>query len=90
MAGGRILLEGEPGALIGKLQGKLWRRVVEPTEVASLRERLPIVSTRMIAGKTEIRVVGADRPDSMEPAEPNLEDVYFATLADHGVDVVVE
>jgi hypothetical protein len=44
----------------------------------------------MIAGKTEIRVVGAQRPDAMEAAEPNLEDVYFATLAEHGVDVVID
>jgi ABC-2 type transport system ATP-binding protein len=90
MADGRILLEGEPATLIDKLQGRLWRRLVAPAEVPLLRERWPIVSTRMIAGRTEIRVVGATQPDSMEPAEPNLEDVYFATLAEHGVNVVVE
>jgi len=90
MAEGRILLEGEPAALIAKLDGKLWKCLVAPTEVAALRERLPIVSTRMIAGKTEIRVVGAERPDSMTSAEPNLEDVYFATLAEHGVNAVIE
>jgi ABC-2 type transport system ATP-binding protein len=90
MANGRILLEGEPAVLIRRLDGKLWKCLVEPTEVASLRERWPIVSTRMVAGKTEIRVVGSAQPDSMVPAEPYLEDVYFATLAEHGVDVVVE
>jgi ABC-2 type transport system ATP-binding protein len=90
MADGRILLEGEPAALIDKLSGRLWKRLVAPSEVASLRERWPIVSTRMIAGKTEIRVVGSERPDSMEPAEPSLEDVYFATLEEHGVNVVLE
>jgi ABC-2 type transport system ATP-binding protein len=90
MANGRILLEGEPAALVGKLDGKLWKRLVAPTEVASLRERWPIVSTRMVAGKTEIRVVGTAQPDSMDPAEASLEDVYFATLAEHGVDVAIE
>ncbi len=90
MADGRILLEGEPASLIERLEGRLWKRIVASAEVAALRESLPIVSTRMIAGKTEIRVVGAQQPDQMEAAEPNLEDVYFATLAEHGIDVVID
>ena len=90
MGDGRILVEGEPGQLVAKLQGKLWRRLVEQADVAELRTRLPIVSTRMIAGKAEIRVVSDDRPEAMEPAEPDLEDVYFATLKSHGIDAVLE
>ena len=86
MANGRILVEGEPATLIGKLAGRLWKQLVAPHEVATLRERLPVVSTRLIAGRAEIRVVGVERPDSLEPAEPTLEDVYFATLQQHGVD----
>lgn len=90
MADGRILLEGEPTALINKLAGRLWKCLVAPSELAALRERLPIVSTRMVAGKTEIRVVGSERPDSMEVAEPGLEDVYFATLEQNGVNVALD
>jgi len=89
MANGRILVEGEPAALIAKLDGRLWKQLVAPGDVAALRGRMPIVSTRLIAGRAEIRVVGADRPDALEPAEPTLEDVYFATLAQHGVDVAL-
>ena len=90
MADGRILLEGEPAALINKLAGRLWKRMVETADVAPLRERLPIVSTRMFGGKTEIRVVGSERPDGMDVAEPSLEDVYFATLAENGVNVAID
>jgi ABC-2 type transport system ATP-binding protein len=90
MAGGRILVEGEPAALIDKLAGRLWKQLVAPGDVAGLRERLPIVSTRLVAGRAEIRVVGSERSDSLDPAEPTLEDVYFATLAQHGVNVVLD
>ena len=90
LGNGRILVEGEPAALIAKLEGRLWKQMVAPAEVATLRERLPIVSTRLIGGRTEIRVVGAERPDSLDPAEPTLEDVYFATLQQHGIDVALE
>lgn len=90
MADGRILVEGEPAALINKLAGRLWKQLVAPGEVASLRERLPIVSTRLVAGRAEIRVVGSERPESLDAAEPTLEDVYFATLQQHGVNVVLD
>ncbi len=90
LGNGRILVEGEPAALIAKLEGRLWKQMVAPAEVAALRERLPIVSTRLIGGRAEIRVVGAERPDSLDPAEPTLEDVYFATLQQHGIDVALE
>ena len=90
MADGRILLDGEPAALVDKLAGRLWKRMVETADVPGLRERLPIVSTRMSGGKTEIRVVGSERPDSMDVAEPRLEDVYFATLAENGVNVAID
>ena len=90
MADSRILVEGEPAALIEKLAGRLWKKLVAPGDVASLRERLPIVSTRLVAGRTEIRVVGSERPDSLDAAEPTLEDVYFATLQQHGVNVVLD
>ena len=90
MAGGRILVEGEPAALIDKLAGRLWKQLVAPGDVAGLREHLPIVSTRLIAGRAEIRVVGGERPAGLDPADPTLEDVYFATLAQHGVNVVLD
>jgi ABC-2 type transport system ATP-binding protein len=89
MGDGRILVEGEPAALIGKLDGALWKQMVAPAEVALLRPQLPIVSTRLIAGRVEIRVVGSERPDGLEPAQPTLEDVYFATLTQHGIDVAL-
>ena len=90
MGNGSILVEGEPAALIGKLEGRLWKQIVPVAEVAALRERLPIVSTRLVSGRAEIRVVGAERPDSLAPAEPTLEDVYFATLQQHGINVALE
>ena len=90
MGNGSILVEGEPTALIAKLEGRLWKQIVPVPEVAMLRERLPIVSTRLIGGRAEIRVVGAERPDSLDPAEPTLEDVYFATLQQHGIGVALE
>jgi hypothetical protein len=60
-------------------------------DVAGLRNKLPIVSTRRIAGEIEIRVVSENQPEGdLQPVAPNLEDVYFATLLQHGMDVEVD
>ncbi len=91
MGDGRILVEGEPQALTARLEGKLWHKVVPMAQAQSLRLSLPVVSTRLIAGQTEIRVVAESQPEGgLTPAEPSLEDVYFATLAQHGLNVELD
>jgi ABC-type multidrug transport system ATPase subunit len=83
---GRILLEGAPDHLVGRLQGRLWRKVVSMEEARVWRQDLPVVSTRLVAGQVEVRLVAEQPPrDDLAPAEPNLEDVYFATLLEHGL-----
>src|SRR5262245_16553825 len=89
MAGGEILVHGEPQALVDKLHGRLWKVEVAREDADALRQQLPVVSTRMIAGRMELRVAGETCPaEGMTLAAPTLEDVYFATLAQHGIDVI--
>ena len=49
MGDGRILVEGEPQALIAKLSGRLWSKQVGMEEAPVLRRSLPVVSTRLVA-----------------------------------------
>ena len=82
MAGGRILANGAPGELVGELEGRLWRRLVDRGTPLDAFES--VVSTRRVAGQLEIRMLANARPDGAEPAAPTLEDFYFATLHAHG------
>jgi ABC-2 type transport system ATP-binding protein len=80
LAQGRVLLSGEPGALVAQLDGRIWRKVVARTEVAGYQASMPVLSTRLAAGRSIIHVLGDQSPgDGFEPAEPDLEHVYFAT-----------
>ena len=91
MGEGRILVEDEPQLLMQKLEGKLWSKVIPTEQVATLSKSLPVVSTRMVAGQTEIRVVSQDQPDcAMALVSPTLEDVYFATLHQHNLQAELE
>ncbi|HEX4949066.1 MAG TPA: ABC transporter ATP-binding protein [Blastocatellia bacterium] len=84
MGRGRILKVGEPLQLMRALNGRLWTQVVNREEVAEMRARYTVLSTRLKAGATEIRVLSDTQPENMQPTTPDLEDVYFSTLIAHG------
>jgi ABC-2 type transport system ATP-binding protein len=83
MGGGRILKVGEPLQMIGEMDGKLWTQVVNREEVEEIRACHTVLSTRLKAGSTEVRVLSDTQPEGMQPATPELEDAYFSTLIAH-------
>ena len=78
---GRILLETEPLSAQAELNGRLWRKLIPKTELASHEARFDVLSSRLVSGRTQVRVVAEAAPDDQfEPVEPTLEDVYFGAL----------
>jgi len=85
LAGGRVLLTGDPRTTVDMLRGRIWKKIVERDELAAHEKDWAVISTRLVAGKTAIHVVAPDRPDaSFEAVPPDLEDVYFSTLRSSG------
>ena len=81
---GEILLEAEPLGAIERMKGKIWRRVIEKGALAEVERTHAVISTKLLAGRTVVRVYGLTAPGpGFEPAEPDLEDVYFSTMAGH-------
>jgi ABC-type multidrug transport system ATPase subunit len=79
---GEILLEAEPLGAVADLRGRIWRRVVSKQEMAALEHEHAVISTKLLAGRTVVRVFSDGRPGAgFEPADPQLEDVYFSTMA---------
>jgi ABC-type multidrug transport system ATPase subunit len=84
--GGRILLEGEPLGAVAALRGRVWRQVVDRDALPAIESAHAVISTKLLSGRTVVRVHAPTTPgDGFEPAEADLEDVYFCTLAGHGV-----
>jgi ABC-2 type transport system ATP-binding protein len=81
---GEILLEAEPSRAIDELRGRIWRRNVSRDELPALEQQLPVISTKLMAGRT-IAHVYADAPPgaSFEAVEPDMKDVYFSVMARH-------
>ncbi len=82
MAGGRILAQGAPAALIADLEGRLWRKLINRGEPVEAQGQ--IISTRRLSGQLEVRVLADTHEEGATPAIPTLEDCYFATLRAHG------
>jgi ABC-type multidrug transport system ATPase subunit len=79
---GQVLLESHPQAAIDEVAGRIWTKAIEAAELPSYRQRLAVVSTHLVAGRTQVRVQSEAAPDaSFVPTEANLEDVYFLKLA---------
>src|SRR5262245_35858169 len=89
MGRGRILKMGDPLQMIREMNGKLWTKVVKREEVAELRASHTafgtVLSGPVKADAMEIRVLSDAQPEGMQPAAPELEDVYFSTLIEHNL-----
>jgi len=78
---GRIVLQTRTMDAIGALEGKVWEKEILKSEIPQYQEKYDMLSSRLFAGKTFIRIHSAGDPGGGFAARPTtLEDVYFHTL----------
>ncbi|MDX5420123.1 MAG: ABC transporter ATP-binding protein [Hymenobacteraceae bacterium] len=79
---GKILLQTKPQHAIESLRGKIWRRVIDKAELPQLELEHAVVSTKLFGGRTVVHVYSDTVPGvNYDLVEPDLEDVYFCTMA---------
>jgi ABC-type multidrug transport system ATPase subunit len=82
--GGEILLEAEPARAVEGLRGRIWRRTVSREALPAVEREHPVISTKLLGGRTVVHVYGETSPGAeFEPVEPDLKDVYFSVMAGH-------
>lgn len=85
LAGGRILAEGAPPDLTGKVRGRIWMKSVPRGELPAHRERYRPISTRLLAGRTIVHILSDRDPgNGFAAVDVRLEDAYFAALSTKG------
>ena len=81
---GEILFAGEPARAIAELRGRIWRRTVSRDELPAMERDLPVISTKLLAGRNVVHVYAAAAPGvEFEPVEPDMKDVYFSVMTGH-------
>ena len=78
---GQVHSQGKPADLIANIEGTLWSKMVTKDQTAQYKTKFNVISERLITGNTQVIVQSEFQPEiGFEPVQPNLEDVYFATL----------
>src|SRR5580692_6915150 len=79
---GKVLFAGAPDRAVQTLEGKVWRKSIERDQVKDYSSRMSIISNKLVAGRPQIHVFADAQPeDGFIPVAPDLEDVFFASLA---------
>jgi len=78
---GRVRAAGEPMALVAALNGRVWRKPIERSQVADYQQRFQVISMHLFGGRNVLHVLHDTEPEpAFEPVAPDLEDLYFATI----------
>ena len=78
---GRVLFSGNTDDALAQINGKVWEKRIEKTDLDDLQKNLTVISTKLVGGKPLVDVFSNDNPgNGFKSAEENLEDVFFAKL----------
>ena len=81
LANGKLILKGKPANLTAKLNGQVWLKVIDRTDLQHYLAEFAVISTRIVTGKIHIYVLCSHQPaEGFEPFYPSLEEVYFSAL----------
>jgi len=81
LSDGKIIIQGNPTELVNTLEGKIWSKIISKKDLQAYKSAFDVISTKLVAGKTQIRVLSNARPEEgFELITANLEDFYFTTL----------
>jgi ABC-type multidrug transport system ATPase subunit len=79
---GRLLYSGSPEKALSALNGKIWSRFIQKSEVEAFAKNYRVISTRMVSGRPLIHVYSEGDPgDGFSAADVDLEDVFFSKIA---------
>ena len=78
---GEVHLVGEPIQLIKKLDQKVWKGLIEKSELVEIEKENDVISSRLYLGKVQVRIFSeSPMQNGFESVNPEIEDLYFATI----------
>lgn len=78
---GQVVREGKPQEIIDNLQGKLYQKTIQKSELESYKETYQVISQRLYQGNQIIHIISETHPGSdFKAIDANLEDVYMSQI----------
>ncbi|RYU90706.1 ABC transporter ATP-binding protein [Mucilaginibacter terrigena] len=79
---GTILLEAQTDKAVADINGKIWRKLIDKSMLAGLAQEHQVISAKFLGGRTMVHIYSLANPgNDFEKVEPDLEDIYFSTMA---------
>lgn len=79
---GQVLYAGTPDAALLQLEGKIWEKAIQKTELEDYQSRFRVISSKLVAGKPIIHVWSEEAPgEGFRGTAAGLEDVFFSKIA---------
>jgi ABC-2 type transport system ATP-binding protein len=78
---GQLVLNDKPQSAIQKIEGKVWSKRIEKSQLPDYEDKFTIISSKLVAGIPEVHVLNDTKPDeSFKPVDVDLEDVFFSQI----------
>ncbi len=78
---GKVVLQGNPLQLIEQLNGKVYQKSIQRTEVAAYKKAYQVVNDKLFLGKPIIQIISEENPgNGFTAVEATLEEVYFSQI----------
>ena len=78
---GQVFYAGTPDAALDTLEGKIWKKSIQKSEIDAYQADYRVISTKLVSGKPLIHVYSDEAlSDGFVAAEASLEDVFFSKI----------
>ncbi|MEY4926822.1 MAG: hypothetical protein RI894_1258 [Bacteroidota bacterium] len=77
---GKVLFNGSPQNAVGLLEGKIWEKSIEKSELVQMAETHQLISNKLVAGKPLVHIHSETQPEGFRSVQPDLEDVFFTLI----------
>ncbi len=78
---GEVLLKGNPLAVIQQIEGKVYEKAVQKSELEDYKQNYNVISEKLFLGKPILHILSDNNPgNGFKPIEASLEDRYFSEI----------
>jgi ABC-type multidrug transport system ATPase subunit len=79
---GEVLYSGNPEQAVHELNGKIFSKEINQSELPDYQKKYNVISTQLKSGRLHIRILQENDPvEGFSQTDANLEDVYFSNIA---------
>ncbi len=80
ISGGTVIADASPDVLAAQLDGNAWQGMVDPNDLAAMREKYAVTSAVRRRGGVLVKLCANHAPDGFSAASPSLEDAYLVNV----------